>query len=63
MDSYNVQSSMNRGNKEITESMSFENGLRKLKAKLDVIMLKVQLGTIVHEIEQMRNVMPLNLIM
>ena len=41
MDGYHMQSSMNRGNQEITEGVSFEDSLRCLKAKFDVIMLKV----------------------
>ena len=60
IDSYQVQSFWNRGNKEITEGMLFEGGLRSLKAKLDVITLKVQLDTIMHEIEQKRNVNTFN---
>ena len=32
---------MNRGNQEVSESMSFENGLRSLKVKIDYITLKV----------------------
>ena len=50
-DSYYVQSSLNRGNQEINESMSFEDGLWCLKTKLDIIMLQVQLNTIMYEIE------------
>ena len=50
MDGYYVQNSLNRGNQEITEGMSFEDGLKSLKAKLDGIMLK-QMDTIMHEIE------------
>ena len=34
-DCYHVQSSMNTGNKENTVNMTFENGLRSLKAQLD----------------------------
>mgnify|MGYP004709237509 CR=1 FL=1 len=55
MDGYQVQSSFNRGNQEITEGMSFEDGLRCLKAKFDVMM-----DTIMHEIEQGRNVNDFN---
>ena len=62
MDGYYVQSSLNRGNQEITEGMSFENGLRCLKAKLDIIMLQIQMDTIMHEIEQRRNANAFNFI-
>ena len=48
MDSYHVQNSVDRGNQEITKGMSFEDGLRSLKAKFDYITL----DTIMHEIEQ-----------
>ena len=60
MDGCLVQSSFNRGNQEITEGMSFEDGLRCLKAKFDVMMLQVQMDTIMHEIEQGRNVNAFN---
>ena len=60
MDGYYVQSSLNKGNQEITEGMSFEDGLRRLKAKLDVITVKVQLDTIMYEIEQKRNINAFN---
>ena len=40
--------------------MSFENGLRCLKNKFDVITLQVQIDTIMHEIEQKRNVNTFN---
>ena len=50
--SYYMQSSKHRGNQEIIEGMSFDNGLRCLKVKFDVIMLKVQLDTIMHEISK-----------
>ena len=54
-DGYYVQSSFNRSNQEITEGMSFADGLRSLKAKLDIITLQIQMDTIMHEIEQRRN--------
>ena len=60
MDCYHVQNFMDRGNQEITEGMSFENGFRNLKAKLDYIMLKVQLDTITHILKQKRNVNAFN---
>ena len=56
MDGYYVQSSLNQGNQKITEGMSFEDGLKCLRAKLDVITLQIQMDTIMHEIEQTRNV-------
>ena len=52
---YHGQSSLNRGNQEITEGISFENGLKSIKAKLDVITLKIQLDTITNMLEQKRN--------
>ena len=52
---YQVQSSLNRGNQDVSEGMSFENGLKSLKAKLDVITLKILLDTITHMLEQKRN--------
>ena len=60
IDCYQVQSSLNRGNQEITEGMLFEGALRSLKAKLDVITLKVQLDTIMHGTEQKRDVNAFN---
>ena len=53
---YHVQSSMNRGNQDVSESMSFENSLKSLKAKFDFITSKVQLDTIMHEIEESKNI-------
>mgnify|MGYP004711853839 CR=1 FL=1 len=50
-----MQNSLNRGNQEIVEGMSFEDDL-SLLTKLDVITLQVQLDTIMLEIEQKRNV-------
>ena len=60
LDCYQVRSSLNRGNQEITEGMSFEDYFRSLKAKLDFITLKVQLDTITHMLEQKRNVNAFN---
>ena len=56
MDGYQVQNSLNRCNQDVPEYTSSKDGLRRLKAKLDVITLKVQLDTIMHDIEQKRNV-------
>ena len=52
MDCYQVQSSLNRGHQDMFESVSFEDSLRCLKAKLDFITLKVQLDTITNMLEQ-----------
>ena len=41
MDCFQVRSSMNRGNQEMSKDISFENGLRNLRVKLDYITLKV----------------------
>ena len=43
--------------------MSFENGIRSTKVKLDYKTLKVQLDTIIHIIEQKGMLMILILIM
>ena len=55
MNGYYMQSSMDKGNQEITENMLFDDGLRCLKAKCDFITLKVQLNTITNMLEQKRN--------
>ena len=60
MDDHQVQSSLNRGNQEIIKGMSFEDGLRSLKTKCDVITLKVQLNTITNMLEQKRNANAVN---
>ena len=51
---------MNRGNQEITVGMLFENDIRGWNVKLYFIMLKVQLNTIRHMLEQKRNVNAFN---
>ena len=60
IDSYHMRSSMNRGNRESITNMSFEDRLRSLKPKFDYIMLKTQLDTIMHILEQKKNVNAFN---
>ena len=47
-------------NQRMFDGMSFENGLRNLKVKLDFVTLKVQLDTILHILEWKRNVNTFN---
>ena len=56
MNCYQLQNSLDRGNQDVSEDISFEDGLRSLKIKLHVITLKVQLDTITNMLEQKRNV-------
>ena len=60
MNGYYVQSSIDRSNQEFNENMSFEDGLRSLKVKLDVIALNVQIDIITNMFEQKRNVNTFN---